>query len=85
MGLEDLMKSTESEHAGHELPQPKTPRIPMQLLSVKFDGATEVDDRNSTDMASENRLSLDSDQFVDALASPLQKPKDWEERYGGDK
>ena len=81
MELEELMKSMQSEHAGNELPQPKTPRIPAQTPSIRLDGATEVDYRNSTDMGDENRRSFDSDQFVDALTSPVQKPKDWAGLY----
>ena len=82
MGLEELIKSMESEHAENELPQPKTPRIPEKTPSIRLDGATEADYRSSADMADENRRSFDSDQFVDALTSPVGKPKDWGGRYG---
>jgi hypothetical protein len=81
MGMDELIKSRESKHSGHELPAPKIPRNPVQTPSVPLDGMTEVT-RNSGEMEAENRWSVDSDQFVDALTSPLQKPKDWGERYG---
>jgi len=82
MGLEELMKSMESEHAENELPQPKMPRTLEQTPSIRLDGATEADYRSSTDMADDNRRSFDSDQFVDALTSPVTKPKNWGGQYG---
>jgi hypothetical protein len=81
MGMDELIKSQESEHSGHELPDPKTPRNPERTPSMQLDGVTEVA-RSSEEMGAENRRSVDSDQFVDALTSPLHKPKDWGERHG---
>jgi hypothetical protein len=81
MGFDELVKSRQSEHFGHELPNPKTPQNAVQTPSVQLDRVTEVS-RSSTEMGAGNRRSVDSDQFVDALTSPLQKPKDWSERYG---
>jgi hypothetical protein len=77
MGLDQLMESMESKHAGHELPPPKTAQIPQQTQLLQLDGATEEGYGTSAIMGSENRRSFDSDQFVDALTSPVRKPKDW--------
>jgi hypothetical protein len=75
--LDELAKGLEKEYTWDE-------KLSRNLESIKSDVPViqianseegEMDDKNKT--GDDKRLSLEEDQFVDALSSPLQKPRDW--------
>lgn len=69
------MKSRETEYVWEDK---SVPRIKLQEQMNQDEGQSGK--REIGIVAPNKRLSLEEEQFVDALTSPMQKPKDWDDR-----
>jgi hypothetical protein len=68
--MEELMKSMETEYNWED--KSNIPRIDQTVLLESIQ-----DNEGEALTGHDKRISVDEDQFVDALASPIEKPKDW--------
>ena len=73
--MEEMMKSRETEYVWEDK---SVPRIKLQEQMNQDEGQSGK--REIGIVAPNKRLSLEEEQFVDALTSPMQKPKDWDDR-----
>jgi hypothetical protein len=73
--MEELMKSGVTEHTWDDK---SVPRLILPEPMNQDDERSENDDKKT--LYTDKRLSLEEDHFVDALTSPLEKPKDWDDR-----
>ena len=75
----DLMKNSEVEDIWGEKYVSRVEQILLQKPTQVGGGQNETNNSSdeSTDVVSDKRMSLEGEQFVDALTSPLEKPKDW--------
>ena len=73
--LEELMKNGETEFTWDDK---SVPRLNLPEPMNHNEERSENDDE--TTFSQDKRLSLEEDHFVDALTSPIEKPKDWDDR-----
>lgn len=74
--MDEIMKSRETQFVWEDK---SLSRVDFQEPPKQDDGKAEKSAMK--DVASDKRMSLEEEQFVDALTSPVEKPKDWNGRF----
>ena len=80
IAVNDLMTNSEKEYVWDEA-VPRVEETPPQETVIE-EGAEEVvasTEKLTPVRGHQRALSLEDDQFVDALQSPMEKPRDWKE------
>jgi len=78
VALEELMKNSEAECTWEDKSVPRVERTLLQD-SIQSEGGKNGtnDSAKIIKFVPDIRLSIDEEHFVDALTSPVEKPKDW--------
>lgn len=75
------MKNSEAEYAWEDKSVPRVEQISLQNSIHSEGGKNEKNDSaKNIKVIPDKRLSIEEEQFVDALTSPIEKPTDWDEQ-----
>jgi hypothetical protein len=77
MELDELAKGMEEEYTWEDKPISETGSVKLEAPEIRIETLEELKRDDKPMVANDKRLSLEEDQFVDALTSPLEKPRDW--------
>ena len=77
--IEELVKSQQLQYKWEEEDSAlRRMQSPLQeSMASNVENRTQEEARNDIERKSEKRLSVEDEHFVDALTSPVEKPKDW--------
>ena len=76
------MKDSEVEYSWEDKFVPRVEQISLQdSIHLERRKNETNDSTKSVKVILDNRLSVEEEQFVDALTSPIEKPKDWGEQF----
>jgi hypothetical protein len=78
VAVEALMKNSEVEYTWEDESIPRVERILLQDSIQSEAGKNETNDSaKSIKVVPDMKLSIEEEHFVDALTSPIEKPKNW--------
>jgi len=77
MELDELAKGLEKDYTWNEKLSRDSESIKSDVPAIQIATLEEGEIHEKRKVRDDKRLSLEEDQFVDALSSPLQKPRDW--------
>ena len=76
------MKDSEVDYTWEDKSVPRVEQILLQdSIHLERRKNEANDPTKSVNVILDYRLSVEEEQFVDALTSPLEKPKDWGEQF----